>query len=100
MTEAEKKAFKKVELAQIYYEDGAPKTALRLLLEAKRVLGPKTLRPFIKLCRDEGKRRDEILDARKLGAKGGAVKSEAKAKAARENGKKGGRPKKKKAGRK
>lgn len=33
--------------------------------------------------------------ARMLGAKGGAVKSEAKAKAARKNGKLGGRPKKK-----
>lgn len=30
-----------------------------------------------------------------VGAKGGAVKSEAKAEAARENGKKGGRPRKK-----
>jgi hypothetical protein len=33
--------------------------------------------------------------AQLLGAKGGAVKSEAKSKAARKNGKKGGRPKKK-----
>lgn len=34
--------------------------------------------------------------AQALGAKGGAVKSKAKAEAARENGKKGGRPRKKK----
>lgn len=38
--------------------------------------------------------------AQALGAKGGAVKSEAKAEAARKNGKKGGRPRKKKARRK
>ena len=35
-----------------------------------------------------------------LGRKGGMAKSEAKANAARQNGKKGGRPKLKKAGRK
>lgn len=34
--------------------------------------------------------------AKILGAKGGSVKSEAKAEAARRNGKKGGRPRKKK----
>lgn len=35
------------------------------------------------------------INAVELGRLGGSVKSEAKAKAARENGKKGGRPKKK-----
>lgn len=44
-----------------------------------------------KLIKDEG-----AFAASILGAKGGAVKSEAKAKAARKNGKKGGRPRKKK----
>jgi len=34
--------------------------------------------------------------AQKLGKRGGKVKTDAKAKAARENGKKGGRPRKKK----
>jgi general stress protein YciG len=35
------------------------------------------------------------MTVQEAGKKGGSVKSEAKAKAARENGKKGGRPKKK-----
>lgn len=37
---------------------------------------------------------DASFAARELGAKGGAIKSEAKSNAAKKNGKKGGRPKK------
>lgn len=96
MKPSEEKALKKIELAQVYYEDGAPKTAERLLLEAQKVLGAKTVSPFLKLCRGEIKRREKFFSAQALGAKGGAVKSKAKAEAARENGKKGGRPRKKK----
>lgn len=45
--------------------------------------------------------RDAVkLASRILGAKGGAVKSKAKAEAARKNGKKGGRPRKDKKGKK
>lgn len=48
------------------------------------------------MSKANGKKNEAALAARILGAKGGAVKSEAKAQAARENGKKGGRPRKKK----
>lgn len=54
-------AFKKVELAQIYFEDGAPNSALKLLLEAKKVLGAYTVKPFLKICRAEIKRRKKLF---------------------------------------
>lgn len=47
-----------------------------------------------KSCFDKSPKLQARLAARSLGAKGGAVKSEAKAEAARENGKLGGRPRK------
>lgn len=59
----EAEAFKKIELAQIYYEDGAPKTALGLLKEAQEVLGSNTVKPFVTLCNKEIKRREKILRA-------------------------------------
>lgn len=42
----------------------------------------------------EGNKQIEAISASVLGKKGGTVKSKAKSKASRENGKKGGRPKK------
>lgn len=59
-------AFEKVELAQIYFEDGAPQTALKLLKEARKTLGPSTVAPFIKICCDDILRRKKIMKSVKV----------------------------------
>lgn len=46
-------------------------------------------------CPHCGEQIDDKLIAKSLGSNGGSVLTEAKAKASRENGKKGGRPRKK-----
>lgn len=64
---ADEKAFAKIDLAQTYYEDGAPTTALKLLTEASEILGDDTVAPFIKVCKADIKRRKTIL--RKMATK-------------------------------
>lgn len=57
----DEEAFEKVELAQNYFEDGAPQTALKLLKEARKTLGATTVEPFIKACCDDILRRKKIM---------------------------------------